>query len=220
MSQVEDNLGDRPTSRGTAKIALSAAFQTKSHGLDKEFFIRATLATDSVKGYELLYINYYAPLCSHAVRFVYNKAVAEDIVADVFLNLWNTKLHETIAISFRAYLFAAVRNKCLTYLKWEFDKNSTEDLSEDSISTALLPDRIMEFDELYLHIEKTIDQFPPQCQRVFLMSRFEGKSYKEIAVGLGISSKAVEAHVSKGLHLLRKALGDLLMLTVMGICLV
>lgn len=213
MGQIENSSLDGAKGPGRAKIFMSAP-DTKSDALDKEFFIRATLAADPVEGYELLFRNYYEPLCSHAVRFVYNKEVAEDLVADVFFNLWNKKLHETITISFRAYLFTSVRNKCLTYLKWELDKQKTEELSEDPVSSALLPDRIMEFDELYLHIEKTINQFPPQCQRVFLMSRFEGKSYQEIAVGLGISSKAVEAHVSKGLNLLRKALENVLVLAL------
>jgi RNA polymerase sigma-70 factor (family 1) len=184
--------------------------------LDKgnEFFIRKAFETDSAKGYELLFKYYYEPLCSHAVRFVYNKQVAEDIVADVFFTIWNKQLHDHISISFRAYLFTSVRNKCLTYLKWELDKEKSEDLDEDSISSALLPDRIMELDELYLHLEKAINSFPPQCQKVFLMSRFEGKSYQEIASSLGISSKAVEAHISKALGLLRKAIHHLLVSAV------
>lgn len=174
---------------------------------DKEFFIRKAFEQDSVKGYELLFRQYYSPLCSHAVRFVYNREVAEDLVAEVFYTFWKKKLHEQITTSFRAYLFTSVRNKSLTYIKWEFDKEKSEDLEEnDKASSTLEPDEVMEFDELYLHIEKTINLLPPQCQKVFLMSRFEGKSYKEIGEKLNVSGKAVEAHISKALITLRKAL--------------
>jgi RNA polymerase sigma-70 factor (family 1) len=183
---------------------------------DKELFIRRTLDEDPVKGYELLFRNYYLPLCSHAARFVYNNEVAEDLVSDVFLNVWNGKLHNQIKTSFRAYLFTAVRNKCLSYLKWEFEKENAEVLPDDSVSLDLLPDRIMEFDDLYLQIEKSINSLPPQCQKVFLMSRSEGKSYHEIALKLNISSKAVEAHVSKALTFLRKALKEVILLAIVS----
>ncbi|CAG5018846.1 hypothetical protein DYBT9275_06083 [Dyadobacter sp. CECT 9275] len=179
---------------------------------DKEFFIKKTFEQDPVKGYELLFRTYYTPLCSHAVRFVYNKVIAEDLVTEIFLNFWKKNLQEQITSSFRAYLFTSVRNKCFTYLKWEFNKIPKEELQDDLSTEPSLPDNIMEFDELYLQIEKTISGLPPQCQKVFLLSRFEGKSYLEIAEKLGISRKAVEAHISKALVVLRKSLGNIIIL--------
>ncbi|MBE9461026.1 RNA polymerase sigma-70 factor [Dyadobacter sp. UP-52] len=199
---------DEPTGREVRLVPDETnADSQNSIQTDKEFFIRKAFEQDSVKGYELLFRQYYSPLCSHAVRFVYNREVAEDLVAEVFYTFWKKKLHEQITTSFRAYLFTSVRNKSLTYIKWEFDKEKSEELEEnDKASSTLEPDEVMEFDELYLHIEKTINQLPPQCQKVFLMSRFEGKSYKEIAEKLNVSGKAVEAHISKALITLRKAL--------------
>ncbi len=213
--KLTNNSSDNAGDNGLAGIrADHDATEKGARERDKEFFIRKTFETDSAKGYELLFRNYYQPLCSHAVRFVYNKEVAEDLVADVFYALWNKKLHDHIETSFRAYLFTAVRNKCLTYLKWEFEKETNEELTDDSVSTSMLPDDMMELDELYLFVEKTIAGFPPQCQKVFLMSRFEGKSYQEIATKLNVSVKAVEAQVSKALTLLRKALQHILLLTL------
>jgi RNA polymerase sigma-70 factor (family 1) len=211
-----DNLsgavGDRTD--GESFRAEGSARESVSGENDNEFFIRRTLEHDPIKGYELLYRNYYGPLCSHAARFVHNNEVAEDLVSDVFFHVWNGKLHNQIKTSFRAYLFTAVRNKCLTYLKWEFDKENTQALSNDAVSSDLQPDRIMEYDDLYLLMEKSLSALPPQCQKVFMMSRSEGKSYQEIASKLNISSKAVEAHVSKALTLLRKALKEIIMFAV------
>lgn len=173
---------------------------------DKEFFIRKTFETDPKKGYELLFRTYYMPLCSHAVRFVYNKEVAEDLVTEIFLNFWKKSVHTSVTTTFRAYLFTSVRNKCFTYLRWEFQKIRQEELDDNFLSDMLSPDHIMEMDELYMHVERVIRTLPPQCQKVFVLSRFEGKSYQEIAAKLDVSVKAVEGHISKALNVLRRSL--------------
>jgi RNA polymerase sigma-70 factor (family 1) len=183
--------------------------------VDKEFFIRNVFTTDVKKGYDLLFRHYYTPLCSHAIRYVYSREVAEDIVSEVFLSFWKNAVHENITTSFRAYLFTSVRNKCFTYLKWELNREAAEELDEvtpESLHTQ--PDRLMEFDELHMRIEKIIAGLPPQNQKVFLMSRFAGKSYQEIAETLQISKKAVEAHISKALVEFRKALKNHNMLII------
>lgn len=206
--------GERSLIQAKAGIIQEAA---SDRPVDKEFFIRSVFQTDVKKGYDLLFRHYYTPLCSHAVRYVYSKEVAEDIVSEVFLSFWKKAAHEHITTSFRAYLFISVRNKCLTYLKWEMDKGITENIEEIGLASAhIQPDRLMEFDELYMRIEKIIAGFPPQNQKVFLMSRFEGKSYQEIAEKLQISKKAVEAHISKALVEFRKVLKNHSMLIIAG----
>lgn len=173
---------------------------------DREFFIRKTFGLDAAKGYELLFRTYYQPLCSHAARFVYNKEIAEDLVTEIFLNFWKKELHTCIATTFRAYLFTAVRNRCFTYLRWEFNKIRREELDDDFHSDMLAPDHIMEMDELYMQVERAIQALPPQCQKAFVLSRFEGKSYQEIAEKLGVTVKGVEWHISKALSVLRRSL--------------
>ncbi len=174
---------------------------------DREFFIRQAFEKDAVAGYELLFRHYYSVLCSHAVRYVYTKEVAEDLVSEVFYTFWKKGSYRHVTISFRAYLFEAVRYKCYNYLRWEFGKEYTcELLEEEAISRIPRPDQLMEFDELCLRIEETIESLPPQCRNVFVMHRFEGKSYPEIARALEVSVKAVEAHISKALAVFRKVL--------------
>ncbi len=177
---------------------------------DKEFFIRHAFDKDAVTGYELLFRRYYRVMCSHAARYVYSKETAEDLVAEVFYTFWKKESHQRITTSFRAYLFTAVRHKCFNYLKWEFRKEDADELDElennEMISPVPQPDQMMEFDELNIRIDRAIGSLPPQCQKVFLMSRFEGKNYHEIAENLGVSTKAVEAHISKALSIFRRAL--------------
>ncbi len=209
MEQKQNMNLTEPLREGSLMQANSENSQETGSDLpvDKEFFIKSVFQTDVKKGYDLLFRHYYTPLCSHAVRYVYSKEVAEDIVSEAFLSFWKKAVHEHITTSFRAYLFVSVRNKCFNYLKWELRNEVAEELEDATLASVhMQPDRLMEFDELYMKIERIIAGFPPQNQKVFMMSRFGGKSYQEIADKLQISKKAVEAHISKALVELRKAL--------------
>ncbi len=175
------------------------------HGNDKEIFIRKAFDENPAKGCELLFKLYYQPLCSHAVRMVYSKQIAQDLVSDIFYSFWQNQLHLRITTSFRAYLFTAIRNRSLKYIRSEFGKFNTADISEiELISDMPTPQHVMQYSELHLELEKTIQSLSPQCQKVFLMSRFEGKKNQEIAGELKLSIKTIEAHIGKALDRLRK----------------
>jgi RNA polymerase sigma-70 factor (ECF subfamily) len=176
---------------------------------DSEIFIRQAFQDDAKKGYELLFRRYHRALCSHAVRFVYSKEVAEDIVGDVFLTFWKNQVQSKITTSFRSYLYASVRNRAYNYLQWEFKNDADIDEIPETVLNQVLeetPQTMLQYDELFLKIENSITILPPQCQRVFLMSRFENKKNREIAEELEISLKTVEAHIMKALSQMRKAL--------------
>jgi RNA polymerase sigma-19 factor, ECF subfamily len=174
---------------------------------DKEIFIKNTFSKDPGLGCELLFKRYYSVLCSHSVRYVYSKSIAEDIVAEVFTSFWEKRSFENIQSSYRAYLFSMVRNRSLNYLKKEFGKGPMV-LTDAEIAFAANEDpaQILQADELNKLIEKTIQSLPAKCQLVFLMSRLEGKKNPVISGELNISVKAIEAHITKALDLLRRTL--------------
>ncbi len=86
---------------------------------DDEYLLRRTLEEDPGKGFELLFRRYYANLCNHAVKFVYSREIAEDIVSELFAALWQTRGYEGISVSYRTYLYKAVRYRSYNYLKWQ-----------------------------------------------------------------------------------------------------
>ena len=177
--------------------------------IDDEIFIKKAFETDVHKGFELLYNRYYKPLCSHAVRFVYSREVAEDIIGEIFLGIWKNELYLNISTSFRAYLFTAVRNRCFQYLTQEYGKVSSLDNSSFQIAHEnTSPEQILFYDDLQHQIQHSIVQLPPQCQKVFLMSRLDGKKNKEIADELQLAPKTVEAHITKALGFLKKVVLD------------
>lgn len=177
----------------------------ESRIVDSEVFIRQAFDRSVREGYELLFRRYYRPLCNHAVRFVQSKEQAEDLVCEVFSNFWKGQLHLHITTSMRAYLFRALRNRIYNHLRDELTHLSTDDTTI-SLTEPEDPQQILQFTELYAKVQTVIKALPPQCQRVFLMSRFENKKHREIADELSISQKAVEMHITKALHQFRSAL--------------
>jgi RNA polymerase sigma-70 factor (ECF subfamily) len=174
---------------------------------DREIFIKNTFSKDPALGCELLFKRYYGMLCSHAVRYVYSKSIAEDIVSEVFTSFWEKRSFENIQSSYRAYLFSMVRNRSLNFIKREFGKGQSTVLdSEMDFAANEDPALILQADELNKLIEKTIQSLPAKCQLVFLMSRLEGKKNIVISGELNISVKAIEAQITKALDRLRKTL--------------
>lgn len=170
--------------------------------IDSETLLQKTFDQDPQQGCAMLFRMYYAPLFSHAIRFVYSKPVAEDIVAEVFCRFWEERIFQKINISYRAYLFKTVRHRAYDYVKFELSKKSRSETFESNQASSN-PDEILQYDELHQLLEETIDRLPQRCKKVFVLSRMENKQYADIARELGISVKAIEGHISRALRILR-----------------
>lgn len=175
---------------------------------DDEAKIRRAFDADPYAGCDLLFRRYYQPLCNHAVRYVYSKMVAEDIVADIFQVFWRKRTFERIRVSYRSYLYQAVRRNCLLHLQREAGRTvSQQVLTRTEWSALTTPsEELMRFEELSRQIDAIVDTLSPAVRRVFLLSRFEGRRNQEIADELHLSRKTVEAHLTKALALFRKVL--------------
>jgi RNA polymerase sigma-70 factor (ECF subfamily) len=168
--------------------------------------------------YIFLFRKYYVPLCSYARRYVGRKDVAEEIVSDTFFNIWRNRNTLEIRSSVKGYLFHAVCNNSLSYLrklkKEERLDDFFKDTSEENIGFAVTPDEISSDSLILKDLSQTIDQavsqLPAQQQTVFRLKRYEGKKLKEIAQIMGLSVKTVEMHLSKAMLSLRKSLKEYL----------
>lgn len=183
------------------KENLLAPHQAETRVIDAELLLKETFNSDPRQGCALLFRLYYAPLCSHVIRFVYSRQIAEDIVAEVFCRFWDERIFQRINTSFRAYLFKSVRCRAYNYIKLELSRNAGEKFSPDLSSD---PCELLQYDELYQMLDRTINALPQQCKRVFMMSRMENKQYNDIARELNVSVKAIEAQISKALRILRE----------------
>ncbi len=162
-----------------------------------------------------LYETYYAPFCLYARKFIEDAYVREDIVSDVFAQLWNKRreiqLNPDTAVG---YLKMCVRNSCLNYLKHqEYVVNYAEhcrkqDLSFSSSSPD--PDAVYTLDELYRKLYEALEKLPENYRLVFMRSFFEGKTHREIAEEMELSVKSVDRYKLKTMELLRNELKDYL----------
>jgi RNA polymerase sigma-70 factor (ECF subfamily) len=174
---------------------------------DDELFIRQAFTTDPTQACSLLFRRYYVALSNHAVRLVYSKEVAADIVAEVFFQFWKNQTYAHITTSYRAYLFKAIRNRAYNYLKLELGKRSVLlDVFAEPVSRQ--PDEHLFFCEISRRVEELVEAMPAQCKSVFIMHRFEGKKYQEIAEALQISARTVEVHIRRAVAILRTGLKE------------
>jgi len=165
--------------------------------------------------FEKVFKEHYQHLCNFAFQFLKEKAASEEIVQDVFFKLWE-KRESTEIKTIKSYLFSTVRNSCLNQIKHLEIRDTYKQHNEAQIqySEQQNYDSVVE-NELSNHIEKAISSLPVERQKVFKLSRFEGKKYKEIAEELGVSVKTVESQMSKALKFLREELSEYLPVIIM-----
>ncbi|SEJ57555.1 RNA polymerase sigma-70 factor, Bacteroides expansion family 1 [Dyadobacter sp. SG02] len=176
---------------------------------DRELFIRKTFEESPEEGCSLLFRLYYSSLCSYAVRFLYSKDAAADLVSEMFYAFWKNRSYESVKSSYRAYLFKSVQNRAYNYLASELkNTDSFEIMPHYDVASTEQPEALMYFEELASRIDHLVEQLPPQCQKVFMLNRFENKKIQEIATEMNLSSRTVEGHISKALSALRHGLKD------------
>jgi RNA polymerase sigma-70 factor (ECF subfamily) len=157
--------------------------------------------------FEAVYNQYYKSLYLRCYHYVSNHELAEEIVHDVFINLWSNGRQLTITHSLKGYLFKCVINGALNHIKKEKTNEGRLDqysrLQEAGIIETGLAD---ETEELYVRLEHALRQLPPQCKTVILLSKFEKLKQQEIAGRLGISIKTVKNHLTYGYSKIRSIL--------------
>ena len=175
---------------------------------DKLIFNLVKINNDK-SAYSKIYLHYYAALKAYASFFVGPDEV-EDVVQDVLMNLWKKRQEIVVSDSLASYLFLSVRNKSLNILK----HNRAKDNMMTSLKLSLI-DESTDFNahlvrELRKLINESLSDLPYEQRRAFEMSRFEGKTYREIALEQNVSIKTVEYRISQVLRKLEKDLADYL----------
>jgi RNA polymerase sigma-70 factor, ECF subfamily len=161
--------------------------------------------------FEHLFRSHYSTLCSYANNFLRNPDTSEEIVQEVMFKLWINRESIVFDTSARSYLFRAVRNGCLNLLKHmnvREEYKATMEAQVQELHRSREDEMIVS--ELEQKIREAVDKLPLERRKVFVMSRYEGLTYAEIAARLGISVKTVENQMSSALRFLRTELADYL----------
>ena len=138
------------------------------------------------------------------LRIIPDSGIAEDLGQEVFFELWKKRERLQIKTAVKAYLRRSATNKALNYLRDNKIVFTEEERAPQQLSKQVSAQQHIEKEELEQLIQVAIDQLPDRCRVAFNLSRFEHKSYQEIADLMGISIKTVENQIGKALKILRE----------------
>lgn len=173
--------------------------------------------SEDIKELSRLLESYKGRFISFANSYVQEFSVAEDFTMEAFMDYWEMREMLQPDSNVPAYILALIKHKCLNHLK---RRQLQEDVSqrlravaEWELNLQISSLEVCEPTELFTTeikeiVNRTLQQLPEQTRRVFLMSRFENKTRKEIADELNMTSKGVEYHIAKALAALRVNLKD------------
>lgn len=197
-------------------ISLAIANLSPMIENDRQLFER--IRNNDEAAFKVVYNTYYSRLYYFIFEFIPQKDIAENIVQDTFFVLWDKRKKLNDNTNLASYLFTVAKNNCLYRLR---DKRYSQklfvsknlelnelELNLEALST--LDTSTFAFREIEEIIEKTLEGLPPQCRKVFELSRFREMKNTEIAGELNISVKTVEGHITKGLKKFKEALRDYL----------
>jgi RNA polymerase sigma-70 factor (family 1) len=176
---------------------------------DQQRYIEG-MKTGDKKVFEELFNTYYEPLCRYCMRVVTDQDEAEEIVQEVFVNLWTKREETNIDTSLNAYLYRTVMNRAINYNHHlKIRSKHRDQVMASTPEVQPTNDDLVEAELLALY-ETALDKMPARRREAFELSRKEGLKYAEIAAKLAVSEKTVEAHISKALEDLRLFLQDYL----------
>lgn len=164
--------------------------------------VLSRVAEGDQRAFKLLVEKYSATIYAHALMYLKNASRAEEITQDVFVNVWKHRTELPSITNFPGYIYVITRNR--THSAFRERMLKLEEAEKDELETNWLnPAGELELRQLSETLNRGINLLPPRRKQVFTMSRFEAKSYDEIAHELGVSKSAVNKHIIEALIYLR-----------------
>ncbi len=194
---------------------------SKNTSLNPTEILWEEVIAGKVNAYEQLFNLFYEDLVRYTHRYTQQQVISEEIIQEVFISLWERRMEVKITTSLKAYLYRAAKNRTINYLKLQLPKDqATYDINEQ---TGLTVETTIEdnSENLKKALNQAIQTLPEKCRAIFLLSRNEGLTYKEIAEELAISTKTVENQIGIAIKKLKielsPYLGVNLILVTLGI---
>ena len=160
------------------------------------------------KAYTFLVNTYHHKLCVYAYSFTHDHNLSEDIVQNVFMRIWNKRKNlkdEFVIISF---LYKSVYNEFIDQYRSQKSVYPLEKKYIDALNDIVENEEDHSLDRIIKLVKQEIQNLPPKCKEIFLLSKEEGLTNIEIAEYKNVSIKSVEAHITKAYSILRNSLGE------------
>lgn len=171
------------------------------------------------------YEKYFRRIQSFCVQFIYDAEEAENLAQEAFVHLWQNRDSVDSINGIQSFLYTYSKSKCLNLIRHnkvkDKFKNDLLNQKERELDIEVLNSisfDTLELTELERIIQESISDLPPKTREVFIKKRFENKKNSEIAEEMQVTLKAVEAHMTKALKILKTKLSDYLFLIFILIC--
>jgi RNA polymerase sigma-70 factor (ECF subfamily) len=181
--------------------------------MHEEHYLLTELCQGNKEAFSLLFRKYYKDMVLFGGNFLYDKTRCEDIVQTIFTQLWENRETLVIETSLKSFLLQSVRNGCIDELR------HNKSIKEHEIYTEAFgplgdmdTENYILYSDLQTHLDDALDKLPETYRQAFVMNRFDGLKYKEIAQKLEVSERTVEVRIGKAIGLLRHYLKDFLIL--------
>lgn len=156
--------------------------------------------------YESLFRVHYSTLCNYAYNILSDSQVAEDIVQNYFIYIWEKKDLPIPEEAFMPYSFKTIRNSCINHYKSEITRqNFYEELLNEWSKNANEEEDFIYKEE----VRSALDKLPEKCKAVFLLKFVSGLKYKEIAEISNISINTVKYHISEAYRIVKTELAGI-----------
>ena len=182
---------------------------------DKQQSLILSLRKGEKPAFEAVYNDFFGVIYHLSLQYLHDEKVAEEIVQDSFMKLWEIRETLNDRFNIRNFLYTITKNNCLNYLRnqktaLKHQENLKYLEMQFNYEAFEKMGSYVEFEELRLKIDQAIASLPDELRETFLLSRFDELQYKEIADKLSVSVKTVEARMTKSLKILRHELKDYL----------
>lgn len=175
---------------------------------NEEIYIVKKMIEGDVDSFKYFFDRYYDDLCNFVNVYLHDPVLSEEIVQDIFVYFWENKKKLHINTSVKSFLFSATKFKSLNLLRdTKTQKRIVEEIGNtEPINTTEEEDSYLDTLEIKTILNTAVDQLAPKCREIFLLSKSEDLSNKQIAEKLNISVKTVENQMTIALKKLREYL--------------
>lgn len=169
--------------------------------------------------FEEIYVSYFSRMKYFALEYVLSEEDAENIVQDVFTELWERKEILTYNINLVAFLFTSIKNRCIDHLRHRvIAREAVNQIQEEYqvtlkvklASLELFDQSLLSEQDIEKIVSEVINSLPEKCREIFIKSKIEGKKQKDIASEMNISIKTVENQMNIAYKKLKSELKDYL----------
>ncbi len=154
--------------------------------------------------FKQVYEENFDKLYTYVISIVKDSQIAEDVVSEVFMNLWNMRSQTEGILKIQSYLFISVKNLAIRAVTKNIQQLAGQDLNSINQMEKSDPEEIYIGKELQSILFKAVEDLPDQCKLVYSMIKEEGKRNSEVATELGISEGTVKNHLLKAVYVIRE----------------